>query len=307
MQRLSYSSPPSHFVGVDAGATHVRAQAFAFSGGRLQSAGPVHKAAFPTFQAVPVVDRTGRDLEDSRWLDTVEGRAGVVRTALAAELIGQSAHGLPRVAVAVAWPGLKCDQGDSIVYAVNGPRILRLRQGLEQALLQAGLSLVAPLPPLQSDGDMAGWGEEAAPEGAFAGVASAYLLVAGTGLAEAFKVEGRMVSRRHFLEMAAPYAMHPTGLEGDFEKYLAASAWGQGGFGGLERQDRLALLRDFLTLRREQTGCDGIVLGGRFKEILLPEEIAQLREAGLSLRLSAVSDPAMWGCAAFCAHCAQSS
>lgn len=292
------STEATCFLGLDAGATHVRAQAFVLESG-LRPAGPVHRAKFPAYRPSGARGRPeAAPWLNPDWHESEEAAAGRERADLAVELLATAAVGFSRVALTAAWPGLKDEAGDSIVYAVNGPRIHCLRQHLEAGLASRGVPLVTPMAPLQSDGDMAGWGEELASEGGFRGTERAYLLLVGTGLAEAFKDGGRIVPRSSFPGALAPYAMTAPNLAVDFEKILCTSAW-LDGEDGLGRPERLGYLRAFLELRLELAPFETLVLGGRFTQILQRAEIDELAQAGLPVQLSRLQDPALWGCAAF--------
>jgi hypothetical protein len=54
--------------------------------------------------------------------------------------------------------------------------------------------LVVPIAPLASDGTACGHGEEGSVGGAFRDVANAYYVGGGTGLAECFKIDGRVTA-----------------------------------------------------------------------------------------------------------------
>jgi hypothetical protein len=65
---------------------------------------------------------------------------------------------------------------------------------LEARLAHAGLVLAAPIARILGDGDACGHGEDASPTGGFRGVTDAYYIGGGTGLAECFKIDGRVTS-----------------------------------------------------------------------------------------------------------------
>lgn len=87
-------------------------------------------------------------------------------------------------------PGLHTADGRGIAVCRHGPRSPMLLEELVKECARRGLNLSAPPPDLQSDGRAAAWGEEVARGGQLAGVASAYYVGAGTGLAEGLKIEG---------------------------------------------------------------------------------------------------------------------
>jgi hypothetical protein len=97
-----------------------------------------------------------------------------------------------RLLVGLCMPGLKTRDGRGIDVLRNGPRMPDFLDRLEPRMARAGFVLAAPIARIASDGDACGHGEEVGPTGGFRGVANAWYVGGGTGLAECFKIEGRI-------------------------------------------------------------------------------------------------------------------
>jgi hypothetical protein len=99
-----------------------------------------------------------------------------------------------RAVVGIGAPGLKTADGRGLAVVRNGPRIPDYAQRIEEGVRAAGIELVRAIGPLGGDGDNCGRGEEVDRHGQFRDVANAYYVGGGTGLAEALKLRGRLVS-----------------------------------------------------------------------------------------------------------------
>jgi predicted NBD/HSP70 family sugar kinase len=91
-------------------------------------------------------------------------------------------------------PGLKTADGRGIAVMSNGPRIPDLADRIEAGLRAAGIRLTKPLRRIGSDADYCGLGEQHACNGLFRDVDHAYYLGGGTGLAEALKLRGALLT-----------------------------------------------------------------------------------------------------------------
>jgi hypothetical protein len=100
----------------------------------------------------------------------------------------------PRIRVGVCFPGLKTADGRGLAVVRNGPRIPDFLDRLEERLDRSSLELAHPIPPLLSDGDACGIGENVHVHGMLRAASSAYYIGGGTGLAEALKLHGEVVS-----------------------------------------------------------------------------------------------------------------
>lgn len=184
-------------VGVDGGATAVKACSVVPAGDGLVAGEDAATFRCDDGARAPVpLDEQRRALaaghieptEDERawgdaWIDAyVESIASVAARARRADL-----------RVGICAPGLKTADGRGIALVRNGPRIPDFLDRLESRLSRAGLALVAPIPPLLSDGVACGLGEAVHPHGAFRGVRDAYYVGGGTGLAECLLLDGRVI------------------------------------------------------------------------------------------------------------------
>ena len=95
--------------------------------------------------------------------------------------------------VGIGMPGLKTKNKRGIIALINGPRMPDYSQFIESRLLEANMSLVSPIAHLGSDADYCGLGEEYAENGLFKDVKNAYYLGGGTGVADAMKLNGKLV------------------------------------------------------------------------------------------------------------------
>ena len=189
-------------LGIDGGATRVRAHEVQL---RAQAAGgpprPVAGARcaqadyprVPGFRPVPLARQEAeRDAPRLELLERAQGEAWVETAARCCLEVARS-RGAREALVGACMPGLKTADRRGTAVVAHGPRIPDLLERLEQALRDGGLGLAAPIWGLASDGDAIGLGEDASARGALRGVADAYLVSAGTGLAEALKLGGRLV------------------------------------------------------------------------------------------------------------------
>lgn len=190
-------------IGVDGGASEVKAHQVLV----LSSEAPLTLGLGPAsasccydrvrgFEPVPVarqlVDfergrvrpRTGEKEQARLWIEA----AARSILAVASEAERTSAR------IGMCMPGLKTKSARGISVMRSGPRIPEFLDQLEQHLGQGGLVLAQPIAGLISDGDACGLGEEHDAHGSLRDVANAYYIGGGTGLCEALKIEGELVS-----------------------------------------------------------------------------------------------------------------
>jgi len=105
-----------------------------------------------------------------------------------------SQTGKSRARVGVCMPGLKTKDGRGIAVIRNGPRIPDFLDRLEALLSAGGLSLARSIGRLSSDGEACAYGEDRSAQGSLRGVPSAYYIGGGTGIAEALKVDGKILA-----------------------------------------------------------------------------------------------------------------
>ena len=193
------SSPPGRdrvLIGVDGGASGVRAhRVLVLEDGRLvlgrRSFEQEHGIA-PGFEPL-ALEQQAAELRAPR-MGPEERAAGERWIATAASCIGAVLE--PRegpATVGVALPGVKTADGRGTIVVRNGPRIPAYLDRLEARLARAGLEL-DPIGRLFGDGHCCGLGEELAAEGLFSDVRDAYYLGSGTGVAEALKLDGELLS-----------------------------------------------------------------------------------------------------------------
>jgi len=181
-------------VGIDGGASGVRVHLVeALATGRLRLGARRirhHWTRLAGFEPLPLEAQLAqRDAPVPSQVEVEEGAAWVhtVANAVAEGLLGLEADGL---LVGVCLPGLKTADGRGVAVLRRGPRMPAFAEELERQLAVRALPLERPITRLWDDGDAAAWGEEWAAQGVLAGVANAYVVAPGTGVAEGLKVDG---------------------------------------------------------------------------------------------------------------------
>jgi hypothetical protein len=156
-------------VGVDGGASGLRAaRVVRGAAGWFDLAGPVLAVA---------CDRAhgARD-----WIEAAADLA--VRVSGTASLV-----------LGIGMPGRKTADGRGIASALHGPVEERFCDLVEERLAALGARLVRPIARLHDDGLLGASGEAFGVRGVLRGVRCAYAIGGGTGLAEAFVIDGRPV------------------------------------------------------------------------------------------------------------------
>ena len=98
-----------------------------------------------------------------------------------------------RILVGLGMPGLKTADKRGIAVVANGPRMVTYARQLEERLAMKNIRFVQPIHQLGSDADYCGIGENYAAEGLFRDVDNAYYLGGGTGVADALKLNGKLL------------------------------------------------------------------------------------------------------------------
>ena len=98
-----------------------------------------------------------------------------------------------KILVGIGMPGLKTEDHRGICVLANGPRMLHYGDKLEERLGQRDLELLTPVHHLGSDADYCGIGENYATDGLFRNVQNAYYLGGGTGVADAMKLNDKLL------------------------------------------------------------------------------------------------------------------
>lgn len=190
----------TQLIGVDGGATQVKVHdvAVVLRGGApaLRLSENSASASYPRVPGfTPPAEAGPEGLEPPGPPTPAEREQGWAWIESTAQCVLEVARrrGARQVLLGIAMPGRKTPDGRGIEFALNGPRIPRFVERLEERLRLDGLEFAAPIARLESDGWCCGLGEEAAEEGLFRGVDDAYYLGGGTGLAESLKLRGGLV------------------------------------------------------------------------------------------------------------------
>ena len=97
------------------------------------------------------------------------------------------------ILIGLGMPGLKTADKRGIAVIANGPRMIDYCDMLEARLKAVNIKLVAPIYQLGSDADYCGIGENYADDGTFIFCENAYYLGGGTGVADALKLDNKLV------------------------------------------------------------------------------------------------------------------
>jgi hypothetical protein len=136
--------------------------------------------AFDEKRVMPTISEVA---EGEQWIDAIASTIGAIASEAESSF----------VRVGLCMPGLKTSDGRGLAVVRNGPRIPDFLDRLERRLTRAGLVIAHPIPPLLSDGDACGIGERVHAQGMLRGVANAYYIGGGTGLAETMLLAGEIV------------------------------------------------------------------------------------------------------------------
>jgi predicted NBD/HSP70 family sugar kinase len=98
-----------------------------------------------------------------------------------------------KILVGIGMPGLKTEDRRGICVLANGPRMLNYAKLLEEHLSKKSIELLSPVHHLGSDADYCGIGENYSVDGFFRNVPNAYYLGGGTGVADALKLNGKLI------------------------------------------------------------------------------------------------------------------
>jgi predicted NBD/HSP70 family sugar kinase len=182
-------------VGVDGGATKVEAcEALVVEGERGACLRPGRARARREYGRVPGFAplAEGRGDGPIGGAEREQGWRMIEATARAIVAVAREREA-KSLLVGVAMPGEKTPDRRGIARALHAPRVPDFLDRLEEILLGDGVELALPIARLESDGDCCGLGEELGEQGSFRGVAHAYFVGGGTGLAEALKLAGELV------------------------------------------------------------------------------------------------------------------
>ena len=217
---------PQFWLAIDAGATRIRVAPVCFSG-RARLCGPVAVENF----------------------DSAQGPSRVAQAASLIRMVAERAGWTPPFRVGLAWAGAPSADGLGTVAARYGPAIPDLVERLGALVPLQGT------PCLHSDA-------RAALEGAAVlyDFSSAYALISGSGLGEAYFDNGRSWTREEFsLRLGRASTWEFRGKDG--EAWLRAGAW---------RTERPRIFQEALwalvSHRLEEVRPEVLALGGHFGE-----------------------------------------
>ena len=185
----------ARLVGIDGGASTIRAWGLRRAeGGLLAPRGAVVRRRIPRvegFRPLPLEEQIAARGRGEPSLSPPERTQAELVSRTVVEAVAEAAGATGGALVlGVCMPGLPDETGRGIAVLRHGARLPRLLDRLEADLRERGFELAGVSRRLVADGTAAGLGEEAGVDGRFRGVASALLVAAGTGVAEALKVDG---------------------------------------------------------------------------------------------------------------------
>ena len=120
-------------------------------------------------------------------------------------------------------PGLKTTDKRGIIALANGPRMPQFLKEIEEIVASRNVKLYCPVKHLGSDADYCGIGEEYSSTGLFRDVANAYYLGGGTGVADALKLKGKLVTFDSAKDWIAKAWEFKTASGLSMERYASAS------------------------------------------------------------------------------------
>ena len=191
-------------IGIDGGATKVSAWEIVynklnstFSLGKANSAKSYREISGYIHDFKPVDINIQLNERDSKVNCTAKERqqAAVYVEACAhtiQEIVKKT--GCSSVLIGLGMPGLKTEDKRGIAVVANGPRMFDYSDMLEKRLKSLGISLASPVHHLGSDADYCGIGENYSEEGLFRNSSNAYYLGGGTGVADAMKLDVKIVT-----------------------------------------------------------------------------------------------------------------
>ncbi len=269
------SSKEYVLVGVDGGATEVKVHEVlcdaiesptSFVLGN-ENAARVYPRV-PDFEPVPLEQQLAdRDAEQATPDEDKQGDLLIASAADAIEEVVVACGERPIIA-GMGMPGLKTRDGRGIAVINNGPRMPKFLDKLEKELTTRGLVLRSPIARLGSDADYCGLGEQWAIAGMLRDVDSGYYVGCGTGVADAMKLRGDLVtfdSAQDWIQKAWQL-LSPDGVT--YEKLVSAKSMNAG------YAKRIDLPADGASAFPERDALDG-----------KPEAIAWLNEVAEHLAL----------------------
>ena len=128
-----------------------------------------------------------------------------------------------KLLVGIGMPGLKTQDKRGIAALANGPRMPYFAREVENKLKNKGVELFSPVAMLGSDADYCGVGEEFAENGQFRSSVNAYYLGGGTGIADAIKLNGKLIAFDQIKDWIAKTWEMKTDIGLSLERFTSAS------------------------------------------------------------------------------------
>jgi len=190
-------------IGIDGGATKVSSweiihnkQNATFSLGKANATKSYRKISGYILDFKPVDINTQlneREAPNPRSTENQQAAVYVEACALTIQDLATKV-GTSEVLLGIGMPGLKTANKRGISVVANGPRIVDYSDKLEQRLKELGVKLIAPVDHLGSDADYCGIGENYSEDGCIRNYTNAYYLGGGTGVADAMKLDGKILT-----------------------------------------------------------------------------------------------------------------
>lgn len=156
-----------------------------------------HQPSFnKNFRPVPVEKQLinlNKNIFDLMPEEIMQGTAVLSAIVEGIEEIWKKNDKLP-ILIGIGMPGLKTPDKRGISVMKNGPRIPNFIDHLMKRIQQIGIPIIQPITTIGSDADFCGFGEEYAVNGLMKGVNNVYYLGGGTGVADAIKLKGTLLS-----------------------------------------------------------------------------------------------------------------
>ena len=191
-------------IGIDGGATKVSAWEIVynqsnstFSLGKVNSTKSYREISGYIPDFIPVDINIQFNERDSKINCTTEEKQ---QAAVYVEACSLAIHeivkktGRTTVLIGIGMPGLKTGDKRGIAIVANGPRMLDYSDLLERNLRLLNINMAYPVNHLGSDADYCGIGENYSQNGLFRDCSDAYYLGGGTGVADAMKLDGEIVT-----------------------------------------------------------------------------------------------------------------
>lgn len=190
-------------IGIDGGATKVSAWEIilnklnsTFSLGEINSTKSYREIEgyIPDFKPVDInIQLKEREAAKPTANEKQQEGVYVEACALAIQELAQKV-GTSEVLLGIGMPGLKTANKRGIAVVANGPRMVDYSDRLEQRLTELKIKLISSVDHLGSDANYCGIGENYSDAGIFRTCKNAYYLGGGTGVADAMKLDGKLLT-----------------------------------------------------------------------------------------------------------------